>query len=88
MRQPGLTLTTTGGTVEYDCAHGGLRAPLLLDRRGDFDVAGVQRPDSAPGRFVGSIRGNRMALRVHVGADTLGPFELTRGAQSQLVKCL
>ncbi|MDQ3516316.1 MAG: hypothetical protein M3403_06025 [Gemmatimonadota bacterium] len=45
-------------------------------------------PDSASARYVGRISGGRMTLRVFVGPDTLGPFELVRGADAQLVRCL
>ncbi len=95
-----LTLTDSGGAIEYDCAHGGLGAPVRLDRAGRFEIAGVhvrehggpirvgEVPDSLPARYSGHVRGNRMTLRVLVGADTLGPFELRRGAEPQLFKCL
>jgi hypothetical protein len=95
-----LTLTDSGGTIEYDCAHGGLGAPVRLDRAGRFNIAGVhvrehggpirvgEVPDSLPARYAGHVRGDRMTLRVLVGADTLGPFELRRGAEPQLFKCL
>jgi hypothetical protein len=95
-----LTLADSGGTIEYDCGHGGVGAPVRLDRAGRFDVAGVhvrehggpvrvgEVPDSLPARYAGHVRGDRMTLRVFVGADTLGPFELRRGAEPQLFKCL
>jgi hypothetical protein len=97
-----LELTTLGGTVEYDCAHGGLAEPLRPGSRGDFEAVGVhvrehggpiregERPDSAPARFVGRVTGDRMTLRVITGArpDTLGPFELRRGNEARVFKCL
>ncbi len=95
-----LTLTDAGGSIEYDCAHGGLSSPLHADGSGRFDVAGVHMrehggpvrlgeiPDSASARYVGRVSGGRMTLRVFVGPDTLGPFELVRGADAQLVRCL
>ena len=95
-----LTLTSVGGTIDYDCAHGGLGAPLVPDGAGAFDVVGVhvrehggpiregEIPDSLPARYVGQASRGRMTLRVLVGPDTLGPFELTLGAASQLVRCL
>lgn len=94
-----LSLTDSGGTVEYDCAHGTL-GPLHTDRRGHFDVVGVhvrehggpvrvgETVDSAPARYVGQVSGGAMTLRVLVGPDTLGPFALGRGRQAQLFKCL
>jgi hypothetical protein len=95
-----LLLTEVGGTIEYDCAHGGLSAPIHPDGAGRFDVAGVhvrehggpmregEVPDSVPARYVGKVSGDHMTLQVHVGDDTLGPFDLRRGAQGQLFKCL
>lgn len=95
-----LTLTEAGGTISYDCAHGALHAPVVPDGAGGFDVAGVhvreqggpvrigQLPDSLPARYVGRVRGHRMTLRIFIGTDTLGPFELQLGAAAQLVRCL
>jgi hypothetical protein len=95
-----LSLTPAGGSVEYDCAHGGLFEPIRPDAGGVFVAAGVhvrehggpvradERPDSIPARYTGTVRGNRMTLRVSAGADTLGPYELERGAVPRLLKCL
>lgn len=96
----GLTLTPDGGSISYDCAHGGLGAPVRRDRAGRFDVPGVhvrehggpvrigEVPDSVPARYFGQVTGDRMVLRVLVGADTLGPFSLGRGVEPQLFRCL
>jgi hypothetical protein len=95
-----LTLTDIGGSIEYDCAHGALGAPVRPDAAGRFTVDGVhvrehggpvrigEVPDSVPARYLGRVSGDRMTLRVLVGADTLGPFELRRGAEPRLVRCL
>jgi hypothetical protein len=95
-----LTLTDTGGSIEYDCASGVLRSPVRPDAVGRFAVDGVhvrghggpvrigEVPDSLPARYVGRVSGDRMTLRVLVGADTLGPFELRRGAEPRLFRCL
>jgi hypothetical protein len=95
-----LTLTETGGTIAYDCAHGGMSAPMVPDADGSFDVAGVhvrehggpirigEIPDSAPARYVGQVKGDRMTLRALVAGDTIGPFELQLGAVPQLFRCL
>lgn len=96
----GLSLTAAGGAINYDCAHGGLSAAVVPDRAGRFDVAGVhvrehggpvridEVPDSLPARFLGEVNGTRMTLRVLVGADTLGPFDLQRGVSPQIFRCL
>jgi hypothetical protein len=95
-----LTLTATGGDITYDCAHGGLSAPLIPNAAGAFDVAGVhvpehggpvrigEIPDSLPARYIGQISRDHMTLRVLMGADTLGPFDLQLGAAPQLFRCL
>ena len=97
-----LELNATGGAVEYDCAHGGLTEPARPGPRGDFEARGVhvrehggpiregERPDSMPARFVGRVDGDRMTLRVFAGTrpDTLGPFELRRGSDARVFKCL
>jgi hypothetical protein len=95
-----LTLADTGGTIEYDCAHGRIRAALQPDAAGRFDVPGVhfrdhggpvrigEVPDSVAARYVGQVRGGEMTLRVFVGSDTLGPFTLRRDATQQLMRCL
>lgn len=95
-----LSLTNTGGVITYDCAHGALNAPIVPDGTGSFDVAGVhvrehggpvridEVPDSLPARYLGHVSGARMTLRVLVGADTLGLFDLQLGAAPQLYRCL
>lgn len=96
----GLTITDSGGAIEYDCAHGGFSGPIRPDRAGRFEVLGIhvperggpvrlgEVPDSLPARYRGQVRGDRMTLRVMFGADTLGPFELRHGTEPQLVRCL
>jgi len=99
-RSIALTLDARGGAVEYDCAHGGLLAPLIPDATGRFEVPGVhvlehggpiregEVPDSLPARFEGVTRGDDLTLRVIVGVDTLGPFTLRRNGEIRLFKCL
>jgi hypothetical protein len=96
----GLALTASGGSVEYDCAHGGHSEPVRPGSDGRFEVGGVhvrehggpvridEVPDSVVARYVGRIVRDRMTLRVVVGADTLGPFELQRDTPPRLMKCL
>lgn len=95
-----LTLSDSGGSVEYDCAHGGLTAALRPGGGGAFDVPGVhvrehggpmregEIPDSITARYVGTVKGEQMTLRVIAGGDTLGPFALQRNAEARLMRCL
>lgn len=91
-----------GGTLEFDCAHGGLTESLLTDKSGRFDVAGyyVQEhggpvrvdevPNARPARYFGEINGSRMTLTV-TRTDTTwsaGPFTLDRGRGGSVFKCL
>lgn len=95
-----MTLDDRGGRVEYDCAHGGLSAPVIVDNTGAFRVAGVhvpehggpirvdEVPDSLPAVYVGRWTGDAITVRVLVATDTLGPFTLKRDAMPRLLKCL
>lgn len=96
-----LTLGQAGGIVEYDCAHGALSTGLRPNSSGAFDVPGFhirerggpvregEVVDSMAARYVGTLAGDRMSLRVVIaGADTLGPFELRRGEAARVLKCL
>lgn len=97
-----LELTPTGGTIEYDCAHGGLTQPVRPGARGEFEAIGIhvrehggpvregERLDSLAARYVGRVRGEMMTLRVYTGSrpDTLGPLQLRRGGEPRLFKCL
>jgi hypothetical protein len=96
----GLTLDVTGGQIEYDCAAGTI-GPIVLDRSGRFAAAGTHTPGTGGpeivgqvrptygAQFNGSVRGDRMTLqgRVENGVD-LGPFELRRGAEPGIFRCL
>lgn len=95
-----LTVDEHGGATEYDCAHGGVQAPIRLDADGRFVAAGVhvrehggpirigEVPDSVAAVYFGRLGGGTLTLRVAVGPDTLGPFTLRRDASIQLLKCL
>ncbi len=95
-----LALDAQGGTSEYDCAHGGLSAPLILSADGTFAVAGVhvremggpvregELPDTLPALYFGRWDGGALTMRVVVEADTLGPFVLREDAPVRLTKCL
>jgi hypothetical protein len=97
----GLTLTDTGGTIEYDCASGRLVEPLIPGPGGSFAAEGLHAPGhGGPAiegevlptyrtHFTGTVRGDRMTLtgRVENGV-LLGPFALRRGAEAGTLRCL
>ena len=95
-----LVIQPTTATIEFDCAHGQLSAPIVLER-GAFDVAGVFvaehggpiRVDEVlaqrPARYSGTVDGGRMTLRVRLddGQD-LGTYVLTQNTTGRVLKCL
>lgn len=97
-----MQVTKQRTTVEYDCAHGTIEQRIALDRRGRFDVPGIQvtehggpvRRDEQlagyPVRFAGQVNGKRMTLRVTNSATKtlIGDFTLVYGAEPKLRKCM
>ena len=95
-----MEVTGQGATVEYDCAHATIEQRIALDRRGRFDVSGMQVPERGgpvrqyepagyPARFTGQVNGKRMKLSVRKTAtkELIGTFTLAHGAQPKLRKC-
>jgi hypothetical protein len=95
-----LALTATGGTIQFDCAHGAIGSAVVTNAASDFDVAGIfvrehggpvradEIPDSLAARYVGHVTGDQLRLTIRVGADALGPFALQLGSAPQLFRCL
>lgn len=96
----GLELDTSGGRLEYDCASGTI-GPIIPGSRGNFeaegshtfaaggpDIEGQVRPTHRT-RFSGSVRGDRMTLKGTLqNGVVLGPFELRRGVEPVIFRCL
>jgi hypothetical protein len=97
-----LFVTDTGGKLEYDCAHGTIDQPFVVDSSGRFDLAGThtrehggpivsdEKADKRPARYTGMTDGQTMTLTVTVTGETESPgtFELTRGQAGRILKCL
>jgi hypothetical protein len=96
-----MEVTEQRTTVEYDCAHAAIDQRIALDRRGRFNVSGVQvpehggpvrqneTPDGYPVGFSGQVNGKTMTLSVRNSAtkQLLGTFTLVYGAEAKLRKC-
>lgn len=96
-----MQVTKQRTTVEYDCAHGTIDQAITLDRRGRFDVSGIQvaehggpvrQNEQLAGyrvRFAGQVNGKRMMLRVtnSVTKELVGDFTLIYGDEPKLRKC-
>ena len=96
-----MAVTSAGATVEFDCAHGTLDAPLALDSGFRFDVAGSFTPerggptrgDSAsravPARYTGLLKDSTLTVTVVLteSKESVGVFTLRHGARPRLFKC-
>jgi hypothetical protein len=96
-----LSVSATSATIEFDCAHGAMPAPLPLDH-GAFDVAGDFFPEHGgpirvdeptvrqAARYSGTIAKQTMTLRVTLieSSQVIGPYTLAFGASGRVFKCL
>jgi hypothetical protein len=93
-----LTVSEAGASIEFDCAHGTLDAPLEMDEGGRFDVPGSfvreggpvvpGREDRQSVRYAGKADGRSLDLEVvRQDGERLGPFRLRLGEKPKLVKC-
>jgi hypothetical protein len=96
-----LQVTESGGTVDYDCAHGTISEPLVLGDGGRFDVKGLHYREHGgpvregenggqPVRYIGQVTGDIMTLTIRPadGGEAIGTHELTRGRAGRIRKCL
>ena len=96
----GLHLSAAGGTLEYDCAHGTI-GPIVAGRGGRFTSEGTHTPEhggpvregevlpSFHATYSGMVSEDRMMIEGRLdNGVALGPFELRRGAQPVLFRCL
>jgi len=96
-----LEVTASGARIEYDCAHGTIPGPILLDADGRFDVEGRhfrehggpiregEDSDGQPVRYTGRVAGDAMTLAVTpAGSDAaISSHTLVRGKTGRLHKC-
>ena len=98
----GLTVSATGGVLEYDCASGTIDQPIVAATTGNFVAQGTHTighggpimvgeiPDRHPARYEGWTDGEKMTLSVTI-TDTgqkLGDFALVRGQSPHVFRCL
>ena len=94
-----LDVSEKGAKLEFDCAHGEITKPIKPDVHGRFNVPGTftmehggpvmrdEKPDSAPARYAGQVKGDTMTLIVTRGKEKLGTYTLKRGEAPKLMKC-
>lgn len=95
-----LEVGAKSAKVEYDCAHGAIAGPLVVDNNGNFELRGSftperggpvradETPESRPATYSGTVKGNTMTLTLKVsGVDESETFTLERGKAGELFKC-
>ncbi len=98
----GLWVEKGRARVEYDCARGTIDEPLILDKRGRFNVKGTYRQEHGgpvrigeqntgqAARYTGSIFGQALTITVTLPEtqQTIGTFRLKHNQEPRIVKCL
>jgi hypothetical protein len=86
-------------TIEYDCATGTIRGPLVVDSNGNFNLRGTHRmqrggpvradetPNDHPATYTGSIKGNTMTLHLKLSDSDVETFTLEKGREGELFRC-
>ena len=86
--------------IEYDCAQGAIKGPLVVDGTGKFHLRGTFTPErGGPVRaddvpkaqtviYTGEVRGNTMTLTLKIsGSEESETFTLEKGKHGELFKC-
>ena len=86
-------------SIEYDCAHGMIEGPLLVDANGRFNLRGTHTPErggpirmdeqprSQPASYMGSVNGGKMTVTLKLKDSEEETFTLEKGKQGELFKC-
>ena len=86
-------------SIEYDCAHGMIEGPLLVESNGRFNLRGTHTPERGgpirmdeqprpqPASYVGSVSGSKMTLTLKLKDSEEETFTLEKGKQGELFKC-
>ena len=94
-----MTVTGTGATVQFDCAHGTIPQPLTVDGNGHFDAMGTYTQEGGPtpgspvtvdARFSGTLHTTSqldLSVTLTASSQTLNGFSLQRGTTPTLVRC-
>jgi hypothetical protein len=94
-----LEISSDSATLEFDCASGSIKDPIVLDANGHFDLVGsYNRQGPGPtrqgmntdsdARYSGTVNGNTMKLNVQLpGSSEILGFTLTHGRPGKITKC-
>lgn len=95
-----LEVAADSAKVEFDCAHGVIEGPLVVDAQGNFELCGSftqerggpiradEKPQPREATYSGTIKGDTMKLTLKVaGVDEAETFTLEHNKPGDLVKC-
>jgi hypothetical protein len=94
-----LEVGSKSANIEYDCAHGVIEGPLVVDANGRFNLRGTHTPERGgpvrsdetprrlPAAYVGSINGNKMTLTLKLADTEDETFTLEKDKEGNLFKC-
>ena len=94
-----LEVSAKSAKVEWDCAHGAIEGPLVVDNNGNFELRGSftperggpvradETPQARQATYAGTIKGNAMTLTLKVSGNEPETFTLERGKAGELFKC-
>ena len=96
-----MDIAEKGAELEFDCAHGSIDQPVLLDDQGRFEIKGVfvrehhgpirvgREPKPEPALYTGKLQGTTMTLWVTLlgSNETIGTYSLVLGEQARVRKC-
>lgn len=95
-----MTLSASGGTIEYSCAEGTIDPAWTLSPGGQWRASGQHYTGGGPvppnghpphpATYAGTVRGNELTFTVTLTDldQVLGPYTVTRGQSSNLIVCL
>jgi hypothetical protein len=95
-----LTVTAEGGQLEFDCAHGAMTAPLMVEADDHFSVPGYfvrehggpvrdgEAEERRPTVYAGEVDAPTLTFTFGVDGETAGPFTVAFGRPARLTKCL
>lgn len=98
----GMLVEPDGASIEFDCGHGSIEQPILLDKKGRFNVEGIyvrehggpirqdEPADAHPARYTGRVNRKMMSITVTLTdtMETVGGFILIYGQSPYVTKCL
>jgi hypothetical protein len=94
-------VTDSGANLEFDCAHGTIDQPIVMDGKGSFDVKGkftterggpTRRDEESNDRlvrYIGHLNDQALSLTI-IDAGTkekIDRFTLTHGSDGRIMKC-